>query len=156
MFGSEVAHAGWAVLNVTDKENSICQDTCSCFCVHRHVCVEEKWGKTRKGERVRDQEETGRQRERERDRESAVKGWMCELVYSGLHSQRQYPPIRLTTEACPWTNNTTLTVSHKEFSVWFLQLRLSPSGAIPKPVSHYHSSGWSSDLDERILWSIGI
>lgn len=39
MAGSEAAHAGWAALNVTDKENSFSQDTYSCLCVCVPVCV---------------------------------------------------------------------------------------------------------------------
>ena len=40
MPGSELAHVGWAVLNVRDKEDSISHETCSCSArFDKSVCV---------------------------------------------------------------------------------------------------------------------
>lgn len=146
MARSEVAHAGCAVLSVSDKENSISQDTRCwrasfwniCLCVVP-VCV---WEKMKGKQRMR--RSKGLRTIDTLDNQTGSMGF----VYSGLYSQRRNPPISLTTEACPWTNNTTWTISHKDFSMWQLLLRLSPSGTAP--VLHYHSSGWFVWADPAI------
>lgn len=76
--GCEVAHAGWAVLNFTDKEHTDSQDVCSCRALlEMFVCVgetQEEVQRSEKESRIRNESDGAPPKE---------KGRMCWSVQFG-------------------------------------------------------------------------